>query len=104
MIDLDNPVEPDELYCQLGAALCLGKLPTRAWITVTKYFGVYKYVLPNDRCLQLDLIDSCYRVALKNLEDGGLFWLWGVGDVITVCYTEEEQIFINNILLLSRLR
>ena len=98
MIDLDAIwAEADDLYCHLGAALCLGKIPYSVWMAFSGMFCHYKYILPNDRYLNPTLMDVICTVTAKNYGEMRRFIL--LLNQVECHFTEQDQARMLSILI-----
>lgn len=103
MIDLDEieAIENvDELYCQFGAALLIGRMSYTSWCVITMYFGVYQRLDTAE--IAEEFIQSFERIHRK---PGDISWLSKLQ--VAICsiesnYTRTQQKRIGGILESSR--
>jgi hypothetical protein len=100
MIDLDaieDFTEGTELYCVFGSLLALGKLSYVEWNTCVRALGIHRYVLPRDRVLYDNLLDTAYFRRKK--ESAALMQQALLMSHVEAHYTETEQIKILGYIL-----
>ena len=104
MIDLDaleaeekEWSNADDLYCIMGVHLCLGHIPYSLWRAFCYTYCHYRYVLPDDRCLNPALLDTVYAKTPKTAAEMMRFVL--LFGQIEAHFTEREQARMLSILV-----
>lgn len=89
-----------QLYCQFGVALCLGKIQMRVWGRLCKMLSYSRYISPYEGYLNPALLDTIYSKTRKTGPEMMRFALL-IGQ-IEAHFTEEEQNRMLSILISRR--
>lgn len=104
MIDLDalestedNEQQEFELYCRFGVLLVSGRISYQDWCTLVKVFNIHHYVLPDERTLIEELLDTIYHAHKKS--SAMLLWHSLLMGHIECHFTETHQVRILALLI-----